>query len=290
VSVVPVGTDDTLAELRSVSLVTRGPGGRRLLDDISVAVRRGQSLGVVGASGSGKSLLAAVLLGSVPDDLEQSGEVIVDRREVSDADDRVWRRLRGSKVALVPSDARRQLVPTVAVGEQIIRAIRSKRDLSRKVAAAMALDWLNAVGVADPRRRMSALPVELSGGMCQRIVIALAMCNEPELVIADEPGNGLDVTIQRQILRTLAAAQKDRGLGMVILTRDLGIVAHFCGDVAVLDEGRLVESASVKAFFRAPQASASKRLLDAAFASRGQARGGGPASSANGQTSPEAPV
>jgi ABC-type glutathione transport system ATPase component len=261
-----------LAELRHVSVATATGGGRKVLDDVSLTVRHGQSLGVVGASGSGKSLLGLVLLGSLPSDLVQVGSVAIDGQDVTELDDSAWRRLRGSKVSLVPSDARRQLVPTVTVGEQLVRTIRSKQHISRTDAAATALGWLNAVGVADPSRRMSALPIELSGGMCKRVVIALAMCNEPELIIADEPGNGLDVTIQRQILNTLREAQERRGLGIIILTRDFGVVAHYCGDVVVLDGGRVVETDGVRSFFRAPQADASKRLLDAAFASRGQAR------------------
>jgi ABC-type dipeptide/oligopeptide/nickel transport system ATPase component len=129
---------------------------------------------------------------------------------------------------------------------------------------------LQQVGIADPDRRMRALPSELSGGMCQRVVIAMGICNQPSLIIADEPTSGLDVTIQTQVLKLIRELIGRVGAAMLLMTRDLGVVAHFCDRVVVLEKGRVVESAPVREFFYRPQHPHSKLLLDAAFASRGE--------------------
>src|SRR5262249_14521079 len=257
-------------ESLSVELEQRG---RRvpLLSDVSLQARRLETVGIVGVSGCGKSLLASAILGllrtppvHVAGSVELNGIELVGRSEAE------LRKLRGNEMSLIVSNARSRLNPLIPVGEQIVRAIREKRPVPSDQAAAEARSLLESVGIGDPERRMKALPSELSGGMCQRVVIAMGICNEPSLIIADEPTSGLDVTIQTQVLRLIRELIGRVGAAMLLMTRDLGVVAHFCDRVVVLEKGRVVESSSVREFFYHPQHPHSRLLLDAAFASRGE--------------------
>lgn len=253
----------------SVSRRDREGAATPLLSRIEVSVRRREIVGVVGVSGSGKSLMTMAILGLLPvPPLELSGSILLNGDELlgmSEAN--LWRR-RGSQMSLIVSNARSRLNPLLPVGEQIALAIREKRDVSQTQARTEALALLTSVGMADPSRRMRALPFELSGGMCQRVVIAMGICNEPSLMIADEPTSGLDVTIQTQVLVLIREIIERREAGMLLMTRDLGVVAHFCDRVVVLQSGRVAEAASVREFFRHPQHPHSRFLLDAAFGAR----------------------
>ena len=270
------GDSRPVLEIASLS-VGLGPGeSAPLLSEISLHAARLETVGVVGVSGCGKSVLASAVLGLLrTPPLEVQGSIRLNGGELVGKSEAELRRLRGSEVSLIVSNARSRLNPLIPVGEQLGRAIRAKRRVSKREAAAEARELLESVGIGDPDRRMRALPSELSGGMCQRIVIAMGICNQPSLIIADEPTSGLDVTIQTQVLTLIRELIGRVGAAMLLMTRDLGVVAHFCDRVVVLQKGRVVESAPVREFFYRPQHDHSRLLLDAAFASRGESGAGG---------------
>lgn len=246
-----------------------------LLSDISLQEARLETVGVVGVSGCGKSVLASAILGLLrTPPLEVRGSIRLNGDDLVGMPEEELRKRRGSEVSLIVSNARSRLNPLIPVGEQLVRAIREKRPVPKEEAAAEARALLESVGIGDPDRRMRALPSELSGGMCQRIVIAMGICNQPSLIIADEPTSGLDVTIQTQVLTLINEIMARVNAAMLLMTRDLGVVAHFCDRVVVLEKGRVVEAARVREFFYRPQHEHSRRLLDAAFASRGAGNGG----------------
>lgn len=265
-------TDDHVLEIKDLSVTfrTRAYSGQKALNGLSLQVTRKQILGVVGVSGSGKSVLASAILGMLKSPpAEVSGSIKINGREIVGQSEDELRPRRGKDVSLILSNARFRLNPLLPVGEQIARAILAKRSIGKRAAHAQAVHLLEQVGIPDPSLRARALPHELSGGMCQRVVIAIGICNEPSLIIADEPTSGLDVTIQAQVLLLIKEILARRDSGMLMMTRDLGIVAHFCEHVVVLQEGHIVESAPVRDFFYRPQHEHSMMLLDAAFASRG---------------------
>jgi oligopeptide/dipeptide ABC transporter ATP-binding protein len=241
-----------------------------VIRNLSLTVAGQEVLGVVGASGSGKSILARSVLGLVrtPPGVVR-GSIRLHGQEMVGLSESAVSRLRGQQMSLIVSNARARLNPLISVGDQVARAVRGGRHLGNSEARVEALHLLEAVGMPDPRRRFHALPEELSGGMCQRVVIALGIANEPRLIVADEPTNGLDVTVQAQVLKLIREIMSRRDAGMLLMTRDMGVVAHYCDRVAVLDHGEIVEVADVASFFRAPQHARSRALLDAAFASRG---------------------
>jgi ABC-type dipeptide/oligopeptide/nickel transport system ATPase component len=250
--------------------VTRG-NQVRLLSDVSLDAARLETVGVVGVSGCGKSVLASAILGLLrTPPLAVEGSIKLSGKELIGMQDSELRSLRGSEASLIVSNARLRLNPLLPVGEQVIRAIREKRPVSKEDAANEARALLESVGIGDPDRRMRALPSELSGGMCQRIVIAMGICNQPSLIVADEPTSGLDVTIQTQVLTLIRDLIRQGAAAMLLMTRDLGVVAHFCDRVIVMEKGRIVEQAGVREFFNDPKHPHSQMLLDAAFASRGK--------------------
>lgn len=247
-----------------------GPLGD-LLTDVTLSVAKREIVGVVGISGSGKSLLAAAILGVLDaSHVQVTGSVKVNGIEMVGEPESALRKRRGSEIGFIVSNARARLNPLMSVGEQLVIAMREKRALSKTQAFAEARALLEAVGIGDPDRRMKALPSELSGGMCQRVVIAIGICNEPSLIIADEPTSGLDVTIQTQVLTLIREITTRRDAGMLLMTRDLGVVAHFCDRVIVLQAGRIVEASGIREFFANPQHEHSSFLLRAAFAARAE--------------------
>lgn len=256
----------------SVSVVgRRGGQGDRLLSDVALSVEKGAMVGVVGVSGSGKSLLASAALGLLrTPPFDVSGSITLKGEELIGMSETQLRQRRGNAISLILSDARSRLNPLLPIGEQIIRAIREKRQVSHHAAEVEARRLIESVGIGDPDRRMNALPSELSGGMCQRVVIAVGICNEPSMIIADEPTSGLDVTIQMQVLKLIRDLVGRRETGMLLMTRDLGVVANFCDHAVVLQQGRVVESRPVHEFFAEPEHQHSRFLLAAAFASRGE--------------------
>ena len=221
-------------------------GVLRAVDDISFSVRKGEILGIVGESGSGKSVTGFSIMGLV----DEPGRIVGGRIEFQGRDlaalpDREMRRLRGDRIAMIFQDATMALNPVLRVDTQIMEAVRAHRDVSDREARRRATEALALVGIPAPEERLKAYPHEFSGGMRQRLSIALAIINEPDLIIADEPTTALDVSIQAQILAETQRLCRERGTSMVWVTHDLTVVAGLVEHICVMYAGRIVESGPV---------------------------------------------
>ncbi len=233
--------------------------------DVSLQVRRGETLAIVGESGSGKSMLGLSVMGLLPTAARpDSGAVWVGGTEVLRASEAELRRLRGNRMAMVFQDPMSSLNPVHRVGRQIAEALRAHRPLSARAAAARVVQLLGHVGIPDPARRAQSFPHELSGGMRQRAMIAMAVANGPELLIADEPTTALDVTIQAQVLDLLASLKREGSMGMVFITHSLPVVAQIADRVAVMYAGEIVEQGDAAALFAAPRHPYTAALLRSA--------------------------
>jgi oligopeptide/dipeptide ABC transporter ATP-binding protein len=220
---------------------------------LSYSVRAGEVLALVGESGSGKSVSALAVLGLLPGATRVSGSVRHRGRELLDQPDRELSKVRGSGIAMVFQDPLSALTPVYRVGDAIAAALRVHRDLSRAAARRRAVELLDLVGIPDPARRAEAFPHELSGGMRQRVLIAMAIANDPDVILADEPTTALDVTVQAQILEVFRTARRETGAAIVLVTHDLGVVAGFADRIAVMYAGRLVETGPVDEVYAAPR-------------------------------------
>jgi peptide/nickel transport system ATP-binding protein len=241
-----------LRDLR-VTLKTRG-GPLDAVKGVSLAVAAGETLAIVGESGCGKSLtaLAAMDLLPNPPAAITGGEVRLAGRDLVPLSDREMQAVRGRDISMIFQDPMSTLNPVLTVGAQLIEAIRRHRALSKADARAYALDLLRKVRIPDPERRIDDYPHQLSGGMNQRIVIAMAIACGPKVLIADEPTTALDVTIQAQVLRLLKDLQAEAGMALIIITHDLGVVAETADRVLVMYAGHKVEEAPVEAIFDRP--------------------------------------
>jgi peptide/nickel transport system ATP-binding protein len=248
-----------------------GRGETRALDGVSLELREGETLGVVGRTGAGKSVLARSIMGLVRHPgFIAGGNIRLRGEELLTLPEDRLNAMRGRELALIVANPRARLNPLLSVGTQLANVITAKQKLSKKAASDRAVALLASVAIADPARVARSLPHELSGGMCQRVIIVMALANSPRLLIADEPTAGLDVTVQTQVLELMMELVRDQGTALLLMTRDLGIVAHFCQRVAVLMEGKIIEDRSVRDFFTDPQHAHSAYLLQAAFAARGE--------------------
>jgi peptide/nickel transport system ATP-binding protein len=227
----------------------------RAVDSVSFTVRRGQTLGIVGESGSGKSVTCMAILGlHNPARTTISGEISIGGRDIVGMDDEQIRKLRGKDVAMIFQDPLSALHPYFKVGVQIAEAYRvHHRSAGRAKAAKRAIDLLDRVGIPQPQRRAKQYPHEFSGGMRQRAMIAMALANDPALLIADEPTTALDVTVQAQILDLLEDLQHEFNSAIIMITHDLGVVAQVSDDVMVMYGGRAIETGSVEQVMRDPQ-------------------------------------
>jgi len=225
------------------------------VDGVSWDVAPGRTLGIVGESGSGKTVAAMTAMGLLRGArVRTSGRVLLDGDELLTASPRRLQELRGTAIAMVFQDPLSALHPLLRVGAQIEEALRAHRSgVSRAIARARAIELLELVAIPDASRRVDAYPHELSGGMRQRAMIAMALANEPRVLIADEPTTALDVTVQRQILALLRRLRDELGMAMVLITHDLGVVAETADEVAVMYAGRIVEQAPAAELFAAPQ-------------------------------------
>ena len=229
-------------------------GCLRALSEVTLAVGRGETLGIVGESGSGKSVTAQAVMGLVTTpgriaggDIRWHGRSLLGREG-----ERYGRTVRGREMAIIFQDPMTSLNPLMTVGAQLAEVMRRHLKLSRRQAWRRAEELLGAVGISAPRRRLDQYPHELSGGIRQRVMIAMGISCEPQLLIADEPTTALDVTIQAQILELLADLQQRLGLSIILITHDLGIVAGLCHRVAVMYAGRIVETGTADSIFAAP--------------------------------------
>ncbi|MBT2384994.1 ABC transporter ATP-binding protein [Streptomyces sp. ISL-11] len=237
----------------------RGPV--RAVDSLSFSVRRGQTLGIVGESGSGKSATSLAVMG-LHTGAEVSGSVTLDGRELTGLPERELNRLRGRRMAMIFQDPLSALHPYYTVGEQIAEHHRVHFGAGRAAARRRAVDMLGEVGIPDPARRAGEYPHRFSGGMRQRVMIAMALACEPDLLIADEPTTALDVTVQAQILELIDRLRHERGLAVVLITHDLGVVARVAQEVLVMYGGRAAEQAPVDALFADPAHPYTRGLLD----------------------------
>jgi oligopeptide/dipeptide ABC transporter ATP-binding protein len=240
-----------LLEVEDLHTAFRTPRGLvRAVDGVSLTLGRGRTLGVVGESGSGKTVLSRSIMGLLPGgNVERSGTVRFAGLDLTAMPLEELREVWGMQVALVFQDPMTALNPVVRVGRQITESLRLRAGLDRRAANETAVALLRSVGIPDPERRLRAYPHELSGGMRQRVMIAIALACGPKLLLADEPTTGLDVTVQAQILDLLAAQQRERHMGMILVTHDLGVVANRTDDIAVMYAGRIVERAPTPVLF-----------------------------------------
>jgi peptide/nickel transport system ATP-binding protein len=226
----------------------------KAVDGISYTVDRGQTLGIVGESGSGKSVSSLTVMGLTRSrNARISGSVKFDGKELLTSSDDELRKIRGDDIAMIFQDPLSSLHPFYKVGAQIVEAIRTHRDLSKQQAYDRAVEMLGLVGIPEPRKRAESYPHEFSGGMRQRAMIAMALANDPKLLIADEPTTALDVTVQAQILELIERLQSEFDTAVVVITHDLGVVAEMADDIAVMYAGRIVEHAKTDTIFAGPE-------------------------------------
>ncbi|MDX3852708.1 ABC transporter ATP-binding protein [Streptomyces sp. AK02-01A] len=230
---------------------------------VSFDLLPGRTLGIVGESGSGKSATAMGLMGLLPPSAVLSGQVLVGGHDLVGLGDKELSRVRGNTIGMVFQDPLSALTPIFSVGRLLSDALRVHQDLTRRAAWEQAVELLDLVGISDPRDRAKSFPHEFSGGMRQRVVIAMAIANKPSVLVADEPTTALDVTVQAQILDVLRVAQTETGAGLVLITHDLGVVAGHADEIAVMYAGRFVERAGVEELFRRPTMPYTARLLAA---------------------------
>ncbi|HEX7422212.1 MAG TPA: ABC transporter ATP-binding protein [Thermoanaerobaculia bacterium] len=247
------------------NLVTSFPtedGLIRAVDNVSFSVRRGEAVALVGESGCGKSVTAMSIMRLVarPGRIT-GGEVRFKGRDITSLSEKQMREVRGNDIAMVFQEPMTSLNPVFKIGAQVSEAIRVHRKVSKKDAWKMAGEMLELVSIPDPVKRLDDYPHQLSGGMRQRVMIAMALSCDPELLIADEPTTALDVTIQAQIMELLAGLQKRLGLAVLLITHDLGVVAEFCERVIVMYTGRIVEEAPVRDLFANPAHPYTRGLL-----------------------------
>jgi peptide/nickel transport system ATP-binding protein len=227
----------------------------KAVDGVSYRVESGQALGIVGESGSGKSVSSLTVMGLTRffKSARITGSVKFDGKELLTASDEEMRKIRGNEISMIFQDPLSSLHPFYRIGKQLVEAIRSHRDVSRAQALDRAVEMLGLVGIPEPRRRVDSYPHEFSGGMRQRVMIAMALSNDPKLLIADEPTTALDVTVQAQILDLIQRLQSELDTAIVMITHDLGVVAEVADEIAVMYAGEIVEHASKDAIFAAPE-------------------------------------
>jgi peptide/nickel transport system ATP-binding protein len=249
-------TDAPLIDIRNLRVTFHGDDGRmtHAVDALDLAVARGATLGLVGESGCGKSVTSLAVMGLLPkQSAEVTGSIQFDGFDLLNVPDQLRRDLRGNRLAMIFQEPMTSLNPSFTIGDQIIESILRHRGGSRGSARKRAIDLLRRVHIPSPERRIDEYPHKLSGGMRQRVMIAIALACDPRLLIADEPTTALDVTLQAQILDLMLELKAESGAAIILITHDLGVVAEVCDEVAVMYAGEIVERAAVDALFSTPQ-------------------------------------
>jgi oligopeptide/dipeptide ABC transporter ATP-binding protein len=258
-----IAQEDVLLDVRGLRTSFKlREGTVRAVTGVNFQVRRGEILGLVGESGCGKSVTSLSIMGLVakPGVIE-SGEVLFDGQDLLKLSDGEMRSIRGNRISMIFQQPTSSLNPVLNVGYQIGEVLEAHRGMKRKAARNRALELMQMVGIPDPKRRLAAYPHEMSGGMAQRVMIAMALACEPELLIADEPTTALDVTIQAQILDLMRRLQRETKTAIVLITHDLGVVAEMCDRVAVMYAGEIIEETDTRTLFRQPLHPYTKGLI-----------------------------
>jgi len=246
---------DALVEIRNLSVhYFTEEGVVRAVDGVSLSIRRGETLGVVGESGCGKSVTSLSIMRLIPTPPGKivSGEILFEGEDLLKKSEAAMRRIRGREISMIFQEPMTSLNPVYTIGDQIAEAVRHHLGLSRRAALEKAVEMLRLVGIPAPERRVKEYPHQLSGGMRQRVMIAMALSCRPKLLIADEPTTALDVTIQAQILELMRKLKRELGMAIMLITHDLGVVAEMCERVVVMYAGQVVEEADVVSLFRRP--------------------------------------
>jgi len=233
------------------------------VDDVSITLNKGETLGIVGESGSGKSVTSLSIMGLIPKPPGKivDGAIWYEGRDLTKVSNKELRQIRGNEIAMIFQEPMTSLNPVFTIGEQLIEAISLHKKTNKKEAQAKAIDMLKMVGIPRAEQIMQDYPHQLSGGMRQRVMIAMAMALNPKILIADEPTTALDVTIQAQILELMKQLKKNSETSIIFITHDLGVVAEMCERVIVMYAGKIVEEADVKTIFHAPLHPYTKGLL-----------------------------
>jgi peptide/nickel transport system ATP-binding protein len=236
----------------------------KAIDGLTLSIKRGETFALVGESGCGKSMTALALMRLLPDNGRVThGQVALEGQDVLGLPESQMRAVRGGKIGMIFQEPATSLNPVMRVGDQIIEAIEAHTSLRGAAARAKAIEWMGKVGIPEPARRIDEYPFRLSGGQKQRVMIAMTLASEPDFLIADEPTTALDVTIQAQILDLLKRLQKEQGMGLLLITHDLAVVSGMADRVALMYAGQIIEVATAKDFFRAPQHPYARLLLNA---------------------------
>lgn len=249
-----------LVELRDLKVAFDGV---QVLHGIDLDVRRGEAIGLVGESGCGKSVTWLAALGLLPGKATVTGSVRVDGQEILGSARPVLEGVRGKRIAMIFQDPSSSLNPVLRIGRQITEALAIHRGLFGAAARSEALRLMDMVGIPDARRRFDLFPHEFSGGQCQRLMIAMALAGEPDLLVADEPTTALDATIQAQILDLLIELRTETGMATIFISHDLGAVSQVCERACVMYAGRIVEQGAIEALFESPQHPYTRGLFDA---------------------------
>jgi oligopeptide/dipeptide ABC transporter ATP-binding protein len=245
--------------------VGHGEASFEPVTNATLRTNRGEVVGVVGESGSGKSLTLRAIAGLLPTGVSvRSGEINVGGIDVAHASDPEMRRLRGGVVGMIFQEPMTALNPTMRIGRQIAEAARAHRDLSRAEAKARSVELLGQMGFTEPERRYGVYPHELSGGMCQRVVIAIALAGEPSLLLCDEPTTALDATVTMRVLDLIVGLASELNLGIVLVTHDLGVASRVCDRIVVMYAGRMVEEGPSAEILRRPRHPYTLAMLQAA--------------------------
>lgn len=256
--------EENLLEVRDLVVeFETARGVLRAVDEVSFSVRPGETLGVVGESGCGKSVTALSIMRLItsPPGRILGGPILYRGQNLLELEEEALRKIRGNKISMIFQEPMTSLNPVYTTGEQVAEAVRLHQKKSRKEALKVATDMFKLVGIPSPSERIHNYPHQMSGGMRQRVMIAMALACKPDLLIADEPTTALDVTIQAQILELLRELQHELGMSILLITHDLGVVAETCDHVIVMYAGKIVENASVRDLFTSPQHPYTKGLL-----------------------------
>ncbi|MFF0818229.1 ABC transporter ATP-binding protein [Rhodococcus sp. NPDC003318] len=262
---VPERVDDDILRIDNLSVEFHTDHGwTRVVDEVSLRVPPGVTVGLVGESGSGKTVTSLAAMGLLPPRGSRvSGSIRIAGREIVGLPESQMSNIRGVDVSMVFQEPRRSLSPSFTVGDQIAEVVRRHQGSSKRESFARAIEMLDAVGIPDARNRAKAYPHEFSGGMCQRVMLAIAMVCRPKLLIADEPTTALDVTVQREMLRLMKDLQHEYDVSILFITHDLGVVAEMCDQVTVMYAGQVVESTLIDDLFEDPRHPYSEGLLAA---------------------------